>query len=445
MDGPIKLCRRGFLKGGAMMGAGLTLAACGSRLAANGQAGPVQLVYQDWRTEWFPPMAQAMLDEFHKDHPNIKVFYTPDPEDFQNQMVQDFRAGSAPDVFQGCCTHFPSWAQNGYTLNLASYVDSELDPAIIRDWDQAQYLALRTASGVQFGLPKYHGGLGIFYNKDVFDEYGVDYPDGSWDYGDYLAAMRMLADDRDGDGQVDQWGSALDLSWDRIQVHVNGWGGHLVNPGNPRLSAMAEAPALSAIQWLRDRMIDDQVLATPFHLQNRSLEDAFNRGMTAMIESGSWSLQAVLSGAPFRVGVAPFIHGPARRVTIATTDGFGIFAGTRYPDEAWELMKFLISPEYGRAMARANLLQPARESLVGEWVEFVHQAYPDKAADVDVAAFAEGHTQGYSVTAEIFANMDAARELAYQAWDEILVLGEKPVEYLTEVSRQINETQTEAG
>ena len=91
--------------------------------AAAGEEGVVQLVYQDWRTDWFPPMAQEMLEEFHAAHPNIRVFYTPDPANFQERMEADFKAGTAPDVFQGCCTHFPIWAQKGYTLDLRPYVN----------------------------------------------------------------------------------------------------------------------------------------------------------------------------------------------------------------------------------------------------------------------------------------------------------------------------------
>ena len=44
--------------------------------------------------------------------------------------------------------------------------------------------------------------------------------------------------------------------------------------------------------------------------------------------------------------MAPFPAGPARKVTLATTDGFGIYADTRYPEAAWELLKFLVSKEY---------------------------------------------------------------------------------------------------
>jgi len=119
--------------------------------------------------------------------------------------------------------------------------------------------------------------------------------------------------------------------------------------------------------------------------------------------------------------------GPARRATLATTDGYGIYAGTQHPDAAWELVKFLVSKDYGRAMARANFLQPARASLVEEWVSFIQAEFPAQAEEIDIAAFADGHVKGYSVTAEIFANMTGVRAIIDAAFEEILTLGQASV------------------
>jgi len=94
-------------------------------------------------------------------------------------------------------------------------------------------------------------------------------------------------------------------------------------------------------------------------------------------------------------------------------------------------------------MARANFLQPARASLVDEWVGFIREEFPQKARDVDIAAFADGHIKGYSVTAEIFANMADAKRIAYAAWDEILTLGQAPVQQMKDVCRRIQEVQEE--
>jgi multiple sugar transport system substrate-binding protein len=287
--------------------------------------------------------------------------------------------------------------------------------------------------------------LALFYNKDLLDRAGVDHPVGTWNHDDYAQAMKQLASNRGTSEQGQQWGSMLDVSWDRIQVHVNGWGGHFVDPANPRRSLMAEPDALAAMEWIRARMWDDRVMASALDVQNIETRQAFIEQQLAMVEDGSWALKDILANAQFRVGVAPFPAGPARRATLATTDGFAIYAGTRHPDEAWELLKFLVSKEYGRAMARANFLQPARSSLVDDWVGFIRQEFPDAAREVDIAAFAEGHLQGYSVTAEVFANQGAAANLAKAAWEQIFTLGQAPVALMRQVSDQIEAAQQGGG
>ena len=419
------------------------LGSCGwdEGLGSSTEEATVQLVYQDWSTAWFPPMAKDMLEEFHASHPNIRVFYTPDPEELAESMLEEMQAGTAPDVFQGCCTFFPIWAQEGYVLDLGPFIQADLEEGTIDEWDAAQYDSFFTPDGLQYGVPKYHGALALYYNKDLFDEYGVEYPDEAWDHDDYREAMRRLTHDRDGDGGTDLWGSMIDVSWDRIQIHVNGWGGHLVDPEEPTRCLMDQPEAMEALEWLRARMWDDKVMATFLDVQSLGTRDAFAAGRIAMVEDGSWALKDILAEADFRVGVAPFPAGPVRRVTLATTDGFGIYSGTKHPDEAWELVKFLISKKYGLAMAKANFLQPARASLVGEWAGFIRAEFPEKAADVDVAAFADGHVKGYSVTTEVFPNMSDAKLVAYDAWDQILTLGQGSVGDMQAVCAQIEEAQ----
>jgi multiple sugar transport system substrate-binding protein len=437
------LSRRDFLKLASLFAGGSLLNACNplTETPPAGTSNGVQLVYQDWRTEWFPMMAQQMLEQFHRDHPDIRVFYVPDPPDVEESLLEDMLTGVAPDVFAACCSFFPILAQKGQTLDLRPYIESDLDQETIRDWDPVQYRALQKRDGEQYGLPKYHGALALYYNKDLFDQYGVDYPDGSWDHDDYLEAMKRLTHDRDQDGRIDLWGSILDLSWDRIQVYVNSWGGHFVDPDDPTLSRMGDQQSLEAMEWLRARMWDDHVMARPLDVQNVGTQQAFISEKVAMSEDGSWALKNILSNAKFRIGVAPLPSGPARRVTLATTDGFGIYKGTRFPQASWELMKYLISKEYGLAMAKANFLQPARASLVQDWVDLVRKEFPQKTRDMDIAVFAEGHVQGYSVVAEIFPNMVETKQIVYSAWDQIYLLGEQPVDLMIDVSRQVEELQ----
>ena len=106
------------------------------------------------------------------------------------------------------------------------------------------------------------------------------------------------------------------------------------------------------------------------------------------------------------------------------------------------MVKFLISQEYGRAMARAHFLQPARASLVDDWIGYIRAEFPDKAKDMDIAAFADGHLKGYSVVAETFANMAEATRIAYAAWEQIFTLGSARVETMIAASAEIERAQT---
>jgi len=224
-------------------------------------------------------------------------------------------------------------------------------------------------------------------------------------------------------------------------VHVNAWGGHFVDPADATRSMMAMPPSLAAMEWIRSRMWDDRLMASFLDVQNVTTRQAFVDGRIAMVEDGSWALKDILAGASFDVGVAPMPAGPVRRATLATTDGFAIYSRTRYPDAAWELLKFLTSYEYGLAMARANFLQPARASLVDRWVEIVRTDFATRTRYADIGVFADGHRKGYSVTAEIFARQAEASRLADAAWQQIFTLGQAPVELMREASAQIEAVQ----
>jgi multiple sugar transport system substrate-binding protein len=434
----LNISRRALLKSAATIAACAALAACTPRLSTlSPAANKVRLVFQDCRCLG----EQLLLQQFHETHPDIEVFYIPDPENFEEKMLADMQAGTAPDLLVGCCDTLPIWAQKGYLLNLRPYVEADLEQETIDDWDEAQYKSFFSADGIQFALPKYHGALALYYNKDLFDRYGVNYPSRTWSYEDYLQAMLRLTADQDGDGKTDLWGSMVDISWDRIQVHVNGFGGHFVDPQDPTRSWMAHPEALRAMEWIRARMWDDHVMATKLDVQNLATRDAFVQQRLAMVEDGSWALRDILEQADFRIGIAPFPAGPVRRVTLATTDGFAVYAGTKYPEAAWELIKFFVGRDYGKAMAQTQLLQPARASLVEDWIGYISEQYPEKSEGLEIGAFADGHIEGYSVTAEVFANMTDARQLTRSAWEEIFTLGQARVDVMKRTSAMIEKSQ----
>jgi hypothetical protein len=92
-------------------------------------------------------------------------------------------------------------------------------------------------------------------------------------------------------------------------------------------------------------------------------------------------------------------------------------------------------------MAKTLYLQPARASLLDEWMSAIRNEYPDRTRELDLRPFALGHLNGNSVVAEVFANQAEAARLAKSAWQQIYTLGQAPVDAVRALSRQIEQVQ----
>jgi multiple sugar transport system substrate-binding protein len=438
-----RIHRRLFLKKAGVLTAGILLSSCAPKARGLGPHGSdeVELVYQDCHSEWFPNLAGEQLAVFSLEQPSIHVFYSPNPPDLTVQMPLDFEAGTAPDVLSGCCSFFPEWAQKGYLLDLRPYIEADLDRSIISDWSADHFKALSLPGGLQFGLPKYRGSLALFFNKQIFDRYDVDYPHNSWTHSDYASAMELLRIRNGAMGEPKIWPGMLDFNWERIQVHINGWGGHIVDPADNSRSLLDESAALNALTWLYEQLSEKRNFANLMSVGNLSTSAAFSKGMLATVEDGSWALKDILENASFPFGVTSFPAGPAAKVTLSSIDGFGIYTGTKYPEAAWELLKFLVSRDYGRAMIRHHLLPPARISLVEEWLTEVRMQYPSQAWNMDLEAFIRSDQEGVAVTPEVFSDMGFARPLVEDAWNQIFNLKTAGLDSLINVSLQIERHQ----
>ncbi len=111
------ISRRDFLRSVGVSLAAVALSACArkapaAKAPAARSSGKVQLVYQDCRCRG----QQLKLQDFYDAHPNIEVFYTPDPDNFEGAMLADFEAGTAPDLMAAAAIFFPCGRRKGTCL-----------------------------------------------------------------------------------------------------------------------------------------------------------------------------------------------------------------------------------------------------------------------------------------------------------------------------------------
>ena len=120
----------------------------------------------------------------------ITVQYEPLEGDYNAGLFNQLSAGQAADIFYIPAETAPGIIATGTVLPLNDVLDTTpFIPSLLEPF---------TVDGQIYGVPKDFNSLAVFYNKDLFDEAGVEYPNenDTWDtFADKLRGVRELGDD----------------------------------------------------------------------------------------------------------------------------------------------------------------------------------------------------------------------------------------------------------
>ncbi|KQR84812.1 sugar ABC transporter substrate-binding protein [Microbacterium sp. Leaf179] len=172
--GALTACSGGNSGGGAAAG---TADDIEKALEAGGE-----LTYWSWT-----PSAEAQVAAFEAKYPNVKVNYVnagTNTEEY-TKLQNAIKAGSgAPDVVQIEYYAFPQFALSDSLVDLSSYGFADLKGDYSTGtWGSVDF------DGKIYGLPQDSGPMALFYNKEVFDQFGIAVPT-TWD--EYYAAAQKL-------------------------------------------------------------------------------------------------------------------------------------------------------------------------------------------------------------------------------------------------------------
>ena len=320
------------------------------------------------------PQGVAM---FKERFPQIEVEYAQKPNNWVEKDLASMAAGSGPDVWTSWDQNSLVFASKGATLNLNELIRRDFKKADLDDFIKGQWDGLQIPNtSHRFALPTYANLCVVFFNRDRFRRAGVPEPAAGWTYDDFADRAKRLTTMQN--GQPVFGGGNNGFGWIRTQNQVWAFGGHIVDPKDITKSAMHLPPAQQAYQWLYDRYVRDN----SFIRQNQRPATGggdpalLGNGTIAMVENGMHLLAdfAKLEGVEW--DIAPLPKGPAARLSWIETDGWLVWSGSKARDAAWELAKFLVSPDYLKLQARHELLMPSRLSLLDDWIQAVRQHYP---------------------------------------------------------------------
>ncbi|MDR3051664.1 MAG: sugar ABC transporter substrate-binding protein [Oscillospiraceae bacterium] len=342
------------------------LAACAGLPAA--RAENIALTFAFWDAGQAPAM-EAIARAYTGNHPGVDVIPRLLPWDAYWAALEDGLAGGPmPDVFWVHADSFQRYAQAGL---LADLTDPTFDYSPYPSGLTAQY----NLNGRQFAIPKDFDTVALAYNKRLFDEAGVPYPDDTWDWETFRQAAIRLTDAARG---VYGFAAPNDTQSGYYNaVYQNG--GFIFRDGRPGFDQRATQ---DAIQWWVDLQRKDGVSPDAASLAAMGKDEQFLAGRVAMVFAGSWML-GVYADDPDLAGqfdVAVLPRGLAR-ASVYNGLGYAGAAASPYPDLAADFVRYCGGEQ-------ANLIQASYRAALPAYAG-MEQAFVDAFPGLNAACFAQ--------------------------------------------------------
>lgn len=368
------------------------------------------------------PILLAAIEEFEDENPHVEVelMEIPGSKYYQKLLVM-MAGGNAPDLmWMG--VGFADFVSRGVFFDLSSRIESEIDT---REYHPT-VLGWYRSGDKQYGVP-YGISLDlVVYNKKLFDKAGISYPEDNWRVEDLLVKAKALTIDRDGDGQIDQYGYRGEIPHPMFGAKI------ITSDGSRALCNSSEM--VEAIQFNMELVFKWKVSAWLPWMWDETHPageqySLFRQGRAAMMRSSTHEimyLQERCADVEWDITVCPQAR---KRAYWASSKAYLVSASTRHPDKAWLLFKNLISDHYQMALATV----PANLRLARKMVEQNTQ----KPANLQVLLEATNHLYhmpSHHELVDIFFRNVRKISTFYGTAQQI-----SPKEGMIEAERQINE------
>lgn len=315
----------------------------------------------------------------------VKASYQGNYETMLPKVLAAIAGGAAPHVVVIDQFFVGELAEPGALVPLEDLISDELREDMYEPfWQTAAY------EDTVYSLPWAMSNVILYYNKDIFDAAGMEYPNPDWTWDDLQNAAIALTQDTNGDGRTDIWGFDFPFGpniggpentvW-LLQCLIWQAGGQWLTDNNTRAGFNTPETA-TAVQFLVD-LIHKHNAATA-HPDKEG--EAFNRGIVAMEFNSSSLVGYRDQSLPFRVGTTILPAGPVKRA--ANVGGANLaLIDTGTPEEqaaAWEFVQYLTGTHAGVIWAKENGYIPTRFSTIEteSYQEFL-EANPNARAYVE--------------------------------------------------------------
>lgn len=321
--------------------------------------GTITYAYWDINQE---AMLKDVMKAFNKKYPNVKVQLNMVPfKDYFTKLRAQASSKALPDVFWMNGPNFRSYAENGQLASLKALVDDGLiDP----NKYPSALVDMYTVDGELFATCKDVDCVGIWYNKKLFDQAGVAYPDETWTLDTYKEKALELTDKLP-DGV---WGCAEVFSRTASYYHSIAINGGWVISDDKKKSGYDDPKTIEGVKFWRD-LIEIGACPDQEFLAENSCYGMFEGGQVAMQWSGNWRVGALIGSSVKNDCAVAYLPGGDDRKTAVHGLGHVISANTKNLAASQALVTFLAGEEAAKISAESGIALPALEGTQDPYVD----------------------------------------------------------------------------
>lgn len=324
---------------------------------------------------------QKLVEAFHEAHPEIRIELThiPSPSDYRVRLATEFAAGTPPDITLMNYRRFAAFAAHDLLEPLGPYLEqsqlikeSDFYPITIDSfrWD-----------GVLTCIPQNISSLVVYYNQTLFDAAGLPYPADDWNWDDFVMTAKALTLDRDGDGQIEQYGLGVTPSLFRLAPFIWQNGGSVVdNHTRPTRLTITRQPAQAALSWFVDLQLVHGVVPDRVAEAALDSESRFMAGQTAMFLNSRRGTPTYRQIKHFVWDIAP-LPKKILKAGILHSDGYCLSRGAANKEAAWTFIEFANSAQGQPIVATSGRTVPSLRE-VAESEAFLDPTLPPSRSRV---------------------------------------------------------------
>ena len=387
-------------------------AGCGGSKDSGSADGKVELVMSVWDTDQEPVMKE-MCAKYTESHPNVTIKTQLSPwSEYWTKLEASATGSAAPDIITMNVLHVEEYAEAGILMDLTeAEAASDLHAA---ENFPAPLLNGYTVDGKLYGIPKDFDTNAIFYNKELFDAAGVEYPkDGMTieEFHDLCVELKAKLPEgcyptaiNHNSGQTTYNGS----------IYANG--GYVLNADNTK-SGWDDPKTIGGVQpWLD--LVLEGLSPTLEQMADTDPDSMFQGGRLAMYLSGNYMIPSYNKTLEGKFGIAqrPSVNG--KFTDIINGLAFSVSANTPHPEEAKEFALWLGSKEAQEIQGKSGTVISARNDCQAFYLE----TYPDLNLQIFLDNVADSELLPHcKVTSELGT---VSKEFFQQAWRGEITLTE---------------------